>query len=51
MIAGTYASLLAQLDNDSALEKFCVRLTDDDQVESYIAHCYLALMKVNQLTN
>lgn len=44
--AGTYAGLLAQLDNEHALEKFCEHLSEDCQVESYISHCYLALMKV-----
>ena len=44
--AGTYASLLAQLDSEQELEKFCEHLSEDNQVESYIAHCYLALMKV-----
>lgn len=43
--AGTYASLLAQLDSEQELEKFCEHLSEDNQVESYIAHCYLALMK------
>ena len=44
--AGTYASLLAQLDNETTLEKFCLKLSEDNQAESYIANCYLALMKV-----
>ena len=47
--AGTYACLLAQLDNEQELEKFCEHLSEDNQVESYIAHCYLALMKVISL--